>query len=302
MTGTEHMALVNGASIELAYMEDGDRRDPTVLLVMGLGGQLVHWPDGFVRALVERRLHVLRFDNRDSGRSTRCSNGPKPDFPAAMRGDLSSVAYTLSDMAADAVGLLDALGIPAAHVVGASMGGAIAQTMAIEQPSRVISLTSMMFTTGDPAVGQPHPEVLKAMGGGTADTREAFVERAVRMAQLLSPTGTLPDITAIAATAGTAFDRGHDDVALTRQAIATVASGDRTSRLQKLRLPTLVVHGRGDKLCDVSGGIATAKAIPDARLVVIERMGHGLPAEIWSQLADLVAETIAEGEERARRG
>jgi len=301
MTGTERTVLVNSASIELAYVEDGDRRDPTVLLVMGMGGQLVHWPDGFVRALVERRLHVLRFDNRDSGRSTHCSGGPKPDLPAVMRGDLSSVAYTLSDMAADAVGLLDAVGLSTAHVVGASMGGAIAQLMAIEHPSRVLSLTSMMFTTGNPAVGQPHPEVLDAMGGGTADTREAFVERAVKIARLLAPKGTSPDIAAISTTAGSAFDRGHDDVALTRQAIATVASGDRTSRLQTLRLPTLVVHGQEDRLCDVSGGIATAKAIPSARLVLIERMGHALPADLWPRLADLVAEVVEAGEARAQR-
>ncbi len=172
---------VGPSRIDIAYERRGDPAHPPVLLVMGLAAQLVSWPRGFVDRLVERGLHVVRFDNRDAGRSTHLRGAPPADLPAALRGDLSSASYTLSDMAADAVGLLDVLEVDAAHVVGASLGGAIAQTMAIEHPKRVRSLTSMMSTTGDPAVGQCHPATAKALfGGPRARTREEIVASAVR--------------------------------------------------------------------------------------------------------------------------
>jgi pimeloyl-ACP methyl ester carboxylesterase len=168
---------VGPARIEIAYEQRGDPADPTVLLIMGVGAQLVSWPTGFLDALVARRLHVIRFDNRDSGRSTHFGAAPKPNLAAALAGDLSLVSYTLSDMATDAVGLLDVLGIATAHVVGASMGGAIAQVMAIEHPSRVRSLVSMMSTTGEMTVGQPHPSTLKELfGGPPAKSREDVVQ------------------------------------------------------------------------------------------------------------------------------
>lgn len=173
----EHIARgVGPTRIDIAYEQRGNPAHPTVLLVMGIAAQLVHWPLGFLEALVQRGLHVVRFDNRDSGRSTHLREAPPAELPAALRGNLSSVSYTLSDMAADAVGLLDVLNIDAAHVVGASMGGAIAQTVAIEHPARVCSLTSMMFTTGDMAVGQVHPATMKAVfGGPPARTREEVI-------------------------------------------------------------------------------------------------------------------------------
>lgn len=303
MTSVERTVRISASAIELACIEQGDPSDPAVLLIMGLGAQLVHWPDGFVDALLGRRLHVVRFDNRDSGRSSRCSGGPSPDFQAALRGDFSSAAYTLSDMAADAVGVLNGFGIEAAHVVGASMGGAIAQMVAIEHSSRVLSLTSMMFTTGDPTVGQAHPEVLKALTGGPpAITREAFIERAIRLAVVLAPKASPPDLAAVARTSASAFDRGHDEQATARQAIATLASGDRTSRLHSIRVPALVVHGREDRLCDPSGGVATAQAIPGARLELMAGMGHGLPPALWGKLAELIAGIVSEGETRRQQG
>ena len=293
---------VGPAHIDVAYERRGDPAHPTVLLVMGLAVQLVHWQPGFLDALVARGLHVVRFDNRDAGRSTHMRDAPPADLPAALRGDLSSASYTLSDMAADAVGLLDALHIDAAHLVGASMGGEIAQTLAIEHPERVRSLTSMMSTTGSMAVGQPHPATLKVLfEGPPARTREEVVARAVR-AQAITGSPAFPaDPAIVAEVAGLAYDRGHDEAAIARQAVAQVASGDRTPRLRALDVPTLVVHGLADTLRDPSGGRATAAAIPGAELVLIEGMGHNLPLALSERIAHHIAAVVQRGEARAPR-
>jgi len=298
----EHIARgVGPTRIDIAYEQRGNPAHPTVLLVMGIAAQLVHWPLGFLEALVQRGLHVVRFDNRDSGRSTHLREAPPADLPAALRGDLSSVSYTLSDMAADAVGLLDVLNIDAAHVVGASMGGAIAQTVAIEHPARVCSLTSMMFTTGDMAVGQVHPATMKAVfGGPPARTREEVIARAVRNLGVVGSPAFPADPAQVAAVAGLVYDRGHDEAAIARQAVATVASGDRTKRLRTLDVSTLVLHGLADTICDPSGGRATAAAIPGAELVLIEGMGHNLPPGLWERLADHIAANVRRGEARRR--
>ena len=288
---------VGPSNIDVAYERRGSLTDPVVLLVMGLAAQLINWPEGFLAALVNRRLQVIRFDNRDSGHSTHFHDAPRPDLPAALAGDLSSAAYTLSQMAADAVGLLDALELDAAHVVGASLGGAIGQTMAIEHPARVLSLTSMMSTTGDMTVGQVHPETLKAVfGGPPATTRETAVERAVRAFRVAGSPAYPTDPAAIAEVAGLAWDRGHDAMAVARQGVASVASGSRTSRLHKLDVPSLVIHGMADTICDVSGGRATAAAIPGAELVLIDGMGHNLPPGLWERFADHIAEIVRRGE------
>lgn len=268
---------------------------------MGLASQLVHWPLGFLQALVDRELHVVRFDNRDSGRSTHMSDAPPPDLPAALRGDFSSASYTLSDMAADSVGLLDALEIDAAHVVGASMGGAVAQTIAIEHPARVLSLTTMMFTTGDPSVGQVHPATARALfGGPPARTREESIASAVSRYEVVGSPMYPTDPKTVAELAGIAYDRAHDEVAIARQAVATVASGDRTERLRSLDVPTLVVHGLADTLCDPSGGRATAAAIPGAELVLIEGMGHNIPPGLWERIAELIAAHVRRRESSLR--
>lgn len=290
---------IGPARIDIAWEQRGNPNHPTVLLVMGIAAQLVNWPLGFLQALVDRELHVVRFDNRDSGRSTHMHAAPVPDLPAALQGDLSSASYTLSDMAADAVGLLDALAIDAAHVVGASMGGAIAQTIAIEHPARVLSLTSMMFTTGDPSVGQVHPATAQALfGGPIPSTREEFIASSLRRYEVIGSPRYPIDPVAAAEIAGLEYDRGHDQLAIARQAVATVASGDRTERLRALDVPTLVLHGLADTLCDPSGGRATAAAIPGAELVLIDGMGHNLPPGLWQRVADHIAANVRRGEAR----
>jgi pimeloyl-ACP methyl ester carboxylesterase len=265
---------------------------------MGVAAQSIHWPDAFCHALFESGLQVIRFDNRDAGLSTHLTDAPPPDLPAALAGDLSSVSYTLSDMAADAVGLLDVLGFEKAHLVGASMGGAIAQTMAIECPDRVRSLTSMMSTTGNMSVGQPSPDVLREVfAGPRAATRDEVIQQMLRAFRAVSP-GYPNDENEVAARAGRAYDRSYDPIGTARQAIATVASGDRTERLRHLEVPTLVIHGLADRMCDVSGGRATAEAIPGAELVLIEGMGHNLPPGLRSQLAERIAEFVWRAEGR----
>ena len=292
---------VGPSGIEVAYERRGSPGDPAVLLIMGGAAQLVHWPDGFLAALLRRGLQLIRFDNRDAGRSTHFHAAPTPDVPAALAGDLSSAAYTLSDMAADTVGLLDALELDAVHVVGVSLGGAIAQTIAIEHPARTLSLTSMMSSTGDMTVGQPHAETLKAVfAGPPATTRQEVIDRAVRTFSVIGSPAYPTDPAAIADRAGLAWDRGHDEVAIGRQAVAFVASGDRTPRLHELDVPALVIHGLADTICDVSGGRATAAAIPGAELVVIDGMGHNLPPGLWERFADHIAEVVRRGG-RARR-
>ncbi len=282
---------VGPAGIEVAYERLGDPAAPPVLLIQGLGAQLVGWPDGFCAALVERGFHVIRYDNRDVGRSTHFHDAPEPDLPAVLAGDLSSASYRLSDLAADAVGLLDVLGIYSAHVVGASMGGFIAQTMAIERPDRVRSLISMLSTTGDPSVGQGDPETLRALfSGPKAVTRQEVMDQAVRSVALVGSPGYPSDPAEVAERAGLAYDRGYDPVGIARQAVACVASGDRTALLRRLDVPTLVLHGNDDLMCDPSGGVATATAIPGAELVLIDGMGHNFPPALWPELTDRIAD------------
>ena len=264
-----------------------------MLLVMGVAAQSIHWPDAFCHTLVDHGLQVIRFDNRDAGLSTHMTDAPAPNLPAVLAGDLSSVSYTLSDMAADAVGLLDALGFEKAHLVGASMGGQIAQTMAIEYPERVRSLTSMLSTTGNRAVGQTAPDAMRELfAGPPAITRHEVIERYVRAMRVVGSPGYPSDENEVAERAGRAYDRSYDLVAITRQAVATVASGDRTERLRHLQVPTLVIHGLADRMCDVSGGRATAEAIPGADLILIEGMGHNMPTALHAHLAARIAELV----------
>jgi pimeloyl-ACP methyl ester carboxylesterase len=289
----DEKAKVGPAGIDIAYQRGGNPDAPVVLLIMGIAAQSIHWPDAFCNALVERGLQVIRFDNRDSGLSTHFTEGPPPNLPAALAGDLSSVSYTLSDMAADIVGLLDALGFEKAHVVGASMGGHIAQTMAIEHSDRLRSLISMMSTTGNMKVGQPSPDVLRDLfSGPPATTRDEVIARMLLASRLVGSPGYPADEKEVAARAGRAYDRGNDPIGIARQAVASVASGDRTERLRHLKVPALVIHGLADRMCDVSGGRATAETIPGAELVVIEGMGHDLPPGLRSQLAERIAEFV----------
>ena len=288
----EKATKVGPAGIDIAYQRLGNPDVPVVLLIMGIGAQSIHWPDAFCHALVDGGLQVIRFDNRDVGLSTHLTDSPPADLPAALR-DLSSVSYTLSDMAADAVGLLDALGLEKAHVVGTSMGGAIAQTMAIEHADRVGSLTSMMSTTGNLSVGQPSPEVLRdVFGGPPAVTRNEVIQKMLQAFRAVASPRYPNDENEVVARAGRAYDRSYDPIGVARQRLAWGACGDRTERLRHLDLPTLVIHGVADRMCDVSGGRATAEAIPRAELVLIEGMGHNLALGLRSQLAARIAEFV----------
>lgn len=284
---------IGPAKIDIAYERLGDPEAPAVLLIMGLAAQMIHWPDGFCQALVDAGLQVVRFDNRDAGRSTHLHDAPPPNLPAALAGDFSSASYTLSDMAADAVALLDFLGIQEAHVVGASMGGQVAQTLAIEHPQRLRSLTSMMSTTGNPQVGQAAPDALRELFGGAPPvTREDVIQKMIQAVRVVGSPGYPSEEQEVAERAARAYDRGYDALGAARQAVATVASGDRTAQLRQLNVPALVIHGLADRMCDVSGGRATAEAIPGAELVLIEGMGHDLPPGLRLQLATRIADFV----------
>lgn len=286
----EKALKVGPAEIDIAYQRLGSRNAPVLLLIMGAAAQLIHWPDAFCKALVESGLQIIRFDNRDAGLSSHMTDAPPPDLPAVLAGDLKSVSYTLSDMAADAVGLMDALGVSKVHVVGASMGGQIAQTMAIEYPDRIRSLTSMMSTTGNMSVGQVSPEVLrKVFGKSPGHSREEVIQHRVMAMRAVGSPEYPSDENEVATRAELAYDRCYDPVGIARQAIATVASGDRTEHLRHLKVPALVIHGLADRMVDVSGGRATAEAIPDAELVLIEGMGHDLAPGLRLQLAARIA-------------
>ena len=285
----EIASKVGPSHIDIAYERFGDPHAPPVLLIMGLGTQMLSWPDGFVELLVARGLHVIRFDNRDVGLSTHLHDAPLPNVPAALAGDVSSASYTISDMAADTIGLIEALGLGSVHAVGASMGGFIAQTIAIEHPKAIRSLTSIMSTTGERSVGQPAPEALGAMMGAPPTTRQQVIDRALAVFRVIGSPGFEVNLAEIAERIGMAYDRAFDPLGMARQAVAVIASGDRTPKLRDVTTPTLVIHGSHDRMCDVSGARATAAAIPGAELVVIDGMGHDLPRAIWPRIADLIA-------------
>ncbi len=274
--------------IELCWQRFGDADAPPLLLIMGLGAQMILWPDGFCELLAERGFGVIRFDNRDAGRSTVLDGADSPTISEALAGDTARARYTLSEMAADSAGLLDALGIERAHVVGSSLGGMVAQTLALEHRDRVLSLASVMSTTGDPEVGRPTPAGMEALTTKAPTDREGYIEATVRARGLLGSPGFPQDDTYRRELAGRTYDRGYHPDGTVRQVVAIVASGDRTPRLRELDVPTVVIHGEDDVLIDVSGGHATAAAIPGARLVLIPGLGHDLPPGVWETIADAV--------------
>jgi pimeloyl-ACP methyl ester carboxylesterase len=267
-----------------------------MLLVMGLNTQMVGWHADFCRTLAGRGFHVVRFDNRDVGRSTHFTD-VAPPTPAQLLTRRVHPAYTLEDMADDAVGLLDHLGVDAAHVVGASMGGMIAQSIAIRHPRRVLSLASIMSTTGSRFRGQPAFRLYPVLLRRAPTEREAYVEHAVRVFRAIGSSGYRFDESDLRERAALSYDRGHDQTAAGRQIAAIIASGDRTKALAGVRVPTLVIHGKADRLVRPSGGRATARAIPGARLELIDGMGHDLPRELWPRVVDaLVANAQRAGD------
>ncbi|NLM59254.1 MAG: alpha/beta hydrolase [Clostridium sp.] len=287
--GEESVQNVGPSKIKMVYQRFGNPKFPPVFLIMGAGAQMINWPEGFCLELASHDLHPIRFDNRDAGLSTHFSNAPVPDFPAIQSGDFSTVTYSLSDMAADTVGLMDALGYDSVHLIGASMGGMIAQTIAIEYPNRVRSLTSMMSTTGNSLVGQPDYSVLASLGSPNYDDRQAYIDWQIKSRKALGSPKYPLDEKATAQIAGLAWDRDHDPLGMMRQAVAVIKSGDRTERLRSIKIPTLVIHGENDKMIDISGGRAVAAAIPGAELLTFEGMGHELPKPLWSEFATKIA-------------
>ncbi|NKB42263.1 MAG: alpha/beta fold hydrolase [Ilumatobacter sp.] len=284
------MPMVKVNEIEICFDCSGPDEGPPLLLVMGLGAQMTVWNIGFVSKLVDRGFRVIRFDNRDAGLSSKTVGDP-PDVMAlytkALAGEQISAPYTLSTMADDAVGLLDALEIPAAHVVGASMGGMIVQMMAIEHPNRLLSMTSIMSTTGASDVGQPTAEAIAALLAPSPTDRQSVIDASVATSRVIA--GSLFDEAEARVRAGEAYDRCFHPAGSAFQIAAIAATGDRTERLRSVEVPTLVIHGREDSLITLSGGEATAAAVAGADLIVFGRMGHDQPPMYWSQTADAIS-------------
>jgi pimeloyl-ACP methyl ester carboxylesterase len=287
------MPRAHANGIEIEYESFGDPSAPVVLLIMGLGAQMILWDEAFCEALVERGFHVVRFDNRDVGLSTKLDGAGKPSVLAAMEalraGKPIEAPYLLADMADDAIALLDALGIEGAHVVGASMGGMIAQTIAIRHPARILSLTSIMSTTGDPDLPAPTREAMLALLTPSPHERDAYVEHAVAAVRVLGSPGFPFDEEAVRTRSARSYDRSFHPAGFARQLVAVWASGSRTAALASVRVPALIIHGDADPLIPVAAGRATAAAIPGAELFVIEGMGHDLPRPVWDRIADAIA-------------
>ncbi len=284
-----------GRGITLCYETFGERSNPAALLIMGLGTQMVAWHEEFCRELAARGLYVVRFDNRDIGRSTHVG-GPPPTIGQLLLRSKRAARYTLADMAEDAAGLLRELGLAPAHVIGASMGGMIAQTLAARHPQSARSLTSIMSNTGALTNGQPalrlYPFFLRRRPVGL----DEYVAHFARLFAAIGSTGLPRDPEEIRALAGISYERDHDIAGPGRQLAAIIASGDRTRELRKITAPTLVIHGSADPLVHPSGGRATARAIKGAKLLKVEGMGHDLPRAAWPELVDaIVANTARAG-------
>jgi pimeloyl-ACP methyl ester carboxylesterase len=274
-------ALCNGINIEYEVHGSGE----PLLLIMGLGGQLVSWPIGFVDGLVSEGFQVIIFDNRDIGLSTKMTTAPlstKELMASMVAPKKTRTDYYLADMAKDSVALLDHLGIDSAHIVGMSMGGMIAQSIAIDHPLRVRSLTSIMSTTGNRRVGRIATKILPKITRLSNASRDSHVENEVKLFSLIS--GDSFDPAEIRSTSQRGLDRSYCPDGVKRQTAAIFASPDRTEMLRKLMIPSLVVHGLGDKLVQPSGGMATAAAIPNSRLLMFPEMGHNLPPARWSEM------------------
>ncbi|WP_249009901.1 alpha/beta fold hydrolase [Conexibacter sp. DBS9H8] len=286
------------SGIALEYETHGSPADQPILMVMGFGTQLIGWPRAFCAHLAAPGRYVISFDNRDTGLSQKFADAPAPIeaiMSRVLAGDLDGARalapYTLSDMAADAVGLLDALGLERAHVLGASMGGFIAQTMAIEHPGRLLSLTSMMSSTGEPEYGQAAPASLDALLAPSPTEREAYIDSSSRW--LAWHSHRYPEAEETRRLAAEAFDRGLCPEGTQRQLAAMLAGGSRAAALAALALPTLVLHGLDDTLIAPSGGERTAELIPGARLVLIADMGHDRPRPLWDAICQPIWEITA---------
>lgn len=292
------MAAVTANGIEIEYEDRGDRGAPAILLIMGLGGQLTLWPDELVETLVSRGFRVIRYDNRDIGLSTKFEHAGIPNIRAmvlkSMFGFRPRAPYTLADMARDAVGLLDALGIAQAHVAGASMGGMIAQHVAFTYPDRVLSLTSIMSSTGNRRLPRARPEAMKVLTNRpkSAD-RESMIAFGVHAARTIGSPGYPAEEARLRANVARNLDRSFSPTGFSRQMAAIIADGDRRKRLANITAPTLVIHGTDDPLVPPAAAEDTAAHIAGAELRLIPGMGHDLPLGLVETIADGIADNAA---------
>ncbi len=287
------MSQIHANGIQLEFDTFGDKTNTPLLLVMGLGAQMTAWDEDFCDLLASKGHYVIRYDNRDVGLSSRFDDAGLPDMEKLvmdrMAGKTPAIAYTLDDMANDGIGLMDALGIGQAHICGASLGGMVVQTMAINHPERVLSVTSIMSTTGNPELPPATPEARAALTAPRVNSREAAAERSLEASKVIGSPGFPRDEARIVRKALESFDRAFYPDGVARQMAAAMLHGDRRPGLNKLTIPALVIHGRDDPLIPLTGGLDTHQNIPNAGLLVIDGMGHDLPLGAWDQIVNEIS-------------
>jgi pimeloyl-ACP methyl ester carboxylesterase len=295
------MPKASANNILIEYDTFGNPSSPSILLIIGLGGQSIYWDEAFCRRLTEKGLHVIRFDNRDAGLSTKFDAAGVPDvmdvIGKVVSGRKVTPPYTIEDMAADAVGLLDALNIEKAHICGMSMGGMIAQALAIRHPQRTLSLTSIYSTTGNPRLPQPKPEVMRLLLTPPPQEREPFIQFNLTLFRALTGPRFGLDEEWVRNLMGRAYDRAYYPQGTIRQLVSVLTQANRQPALKALKVPTLVIHGDADPLVPVEAGKETAAAVPEAELKLVKGMGHDLPhGEAWAQIArDIIVHTKKAG-------
>ena len=299
---SEELYAPVGPGIEICYQTYGDPADDPLLLVMGLGGPMTWWDPELCERLARAGFFVVRYDNRDTGRSTvldgRVPRVTRAAVVRAFAGGRVRPPYSMTDLADDACSLLDHLGLDSAHLVGASMGGMIVQTVAIEHPERVRSLTSIMSTTGKRTVGWQHPSLIPGLIGGRKPGREAYVEMSTAFWRQIGSPGYPQPLEMVAKRARVTFDRGISASGVLRQMLAVLTQPNRSAQLGRIRVPALVIHGLADKMVHVSGGRATAAAIPGAELLLIDKMGHDLPPLLFDTFVAAIRRTADRADAR----
>ena len=287
------MANVQANGIQIEYDTFGRRSDRPLLLVMGLGAQMIHWREEFCEQLANAGHFVVRYDNRDVGLSTKFDSAGLPDIPAIMTqmaaGQPVSAPYTLNDMADDGIGLMDALDLPAAHICGASMGGMIVQAMAIRQPRRIKSVTSIMSSTGNRELPPAKPEAMAALMSPAGTNRDEVAERSVAVSKVIGSPAYPADPDEARARAIEAYERAFYPIGVARHMAAVASHGDRKPALLQLEVPALIIHGKADPLVPVEGGLDTHEALRGSQLMLIDGMGHDLPKQVWSQIVSGIA-------------